>query len=215
MSSALVIFAREPLPGKVKTRLAKGTDDETAAAIYAALLGHTIETARTTGVEVVISLAEKPTSSWATGLEVPLEVQSGGDIGTRMAACFDRRFSEGRQQVVIIGSDNAHILPAHVLAAFTALEEDPVVLGPAEDGGYWMVGQRSPGIDLFTGVPWSSPKTLEVTRERLNTLDARWKELEILPDIDNAEDLRRAIKDPRVPEQLRVRLSSALNNSDQ
>lgn len=116
---------------------------------------------------------------------------------------------------MIIGSDNARVLAAHILAAFDALEEDPVVLGPAEDGGYWLVGQRSPGVDLFKEVPWSSPNTLEVTRERLRRLDIRWKELVILPDIDTVEDLRGAINDPRVPEDLRRELDSALINTGQ
>jgi rSAM/selenodomain-associated transferase 1 len=210
-----MIFAREPVPGRVKTRLAEGTDAETAAAVYTALLEHTIETARATGIEVMISLADAPTPGWAAGLEVPVEVQGRGDLGARMQMCFDRRFSRGLDRVVIIGSDNARVLAAHILAAFDALEEDPVVLGPAEDGGYWLVGQRSPGFDLFKEVPWSSPNTLEKTRGRLRDLEIRWSEIETLPDIDTAEDLRQAIKDPRVPEDLRRKLASALTNSDQ
>ncbi len=210
-----MIFAREPVSGRVKTRLAEGTDAETAAAVYSALLEHTIETARATGIEVMISLAGEPTSGWAAGLEIPFEVQSGGDLGVRMSECFEHRFSKGHDRVVIIGSDNAHLQPDHIRSAFAALEDEPVVLGPAEDGGYWLVGQRSPGVDLFTDVPWSSSNTLEVTIMRLKKLGVRWKELETLPDIDNAEDLQGAIKDPRVSEHLRRKLTSALTKSDQ
>lgn len=210
MSTILEIFAREPLPGQVKTRLARGTNVETATAVYAALLEHTIETARATGVEVMISFADAPTPEWAAGLEVRFEVQGGGDLGTRMAGCYDRRFSDGLDRVVIIGSDNAHLQPEFIRSAFSVLESDPVVLGPAEDGGYWLVGQRSPGVDLFKDVPWSSPKTLETTRERLRALGVDWSEIETLPDIDTVEDLRSAIKDPRVPEHLRRELASAL-----
>lgn len=213
MIEALIIFAREPIHGRVKTRLALGTDAGKATAVYTALLEHTIETARATGVDAMISLAGEPTAIWASGLGVPFEVQSGGDLGIRMAECFDRRFFKGLDRVVIIGSDNARLQPDHIRSAFASLEDEPVVLGPAEDGGYWLVGQQSPGIDLFTGVPWSSSATLEETRKRLKKLGVRWKELETLPDIDTAEDLRRAIKDPRVPEQLRRKLSSALTNS--
>jgi len=215
MSEALIIFAREPIHGRVKTRLALGTDAGKATAVYTALLEHTIETARATGVETMISLAGEPTAIWASGLGVPFEVQSGGDLGIRMAECFDRRFFKGLDRVVIIGSDNARLQPGHIRSAFASLEDEPVVLGPAEDGGYWLVGQQSPGIDLFTGVPWSSPNTLEVTRERLKSLDARWKELEILLDIDTVEDLQSAISDPRVSEHLRRKLTSALTNSEQ
>jgi uncharacterized protein len=215
MTLRLVIFARQPLPGRVKTRLAEGTSADAASAVYAELLEHTIETARVTGIEVVISLAGEPTPEWAAGLEIPFEVQGGGDLGTRMAESFDQGFAGGLDRVAIIGSDNARVQPAHILSAFAALDDSPVTLGPAEDGGYWLVGQRSPGVDLFTGIPWSSPDTLDVTRERLKKLGVRWKELEALPDIDTAEDLQSAIEDSRVPEQLRWRLSSALTNSDQ
>lgn len=215
MSSELVVFAREPTPGEVKTRLAGGTNAETAAAVYTVLFDHAVETARVTGIEVVISLATRPTPGWAEGLGGPFEVQSGGDLGERLAECCDRRFSGGLDRVVVIGSDNAHVRPAQLLSAFAALDEHPVVFGPAEDGGYWLVGQRSPGVDLFTDVPWSSPNTLEVTRERLRGLDIRWKELDTLPDIDTVEDLRGAINDPRVPEDLRRALASALISTGQ
>jgi len=215
MSMTLVIFAREPVPGQVKTRLARGTDADTAIAVYTTLLEHTIETARATEIEVMISLAGTPTPGWAAGLGLQFEVQGRGDLGFRMAECFDRRFSIGVERVVIIGSDNAHLQPDQIRSAFAALEENPVVLGPADDGGYWLVGQRSPGVDLFTKVPWSTPKTLETTRNRLKTLGVTWSEIETLPDIDTVEDLRNAIKAPGVPEQLRRRLATALTNSYQ
>jgi len=163
----------------------------------------------------MISLADEPTVGWAAGLRIPVEVQGRGDLGARMGKCFERRFSRGFERVVVIGSDNARILAEHILAAFDALEEDPVVLGPAEDGGYWLVGQRSPGVDLFTEVPWSSPNTLEATRQRLRILEIGWREIETLPDIDTVEDLRDAINDPRVPEDLRRKLGSVLVNSNQ
>jgi rSAM/selenodomain-associated transferase 1 len=215
MSSVLVLFAREPRPGRVKTRLARVTGGATAVAVYRALLEYTIESARAAGIAVLVSLADEPTPAWAAGLKVPFDVQSGRDLGARLAECFERRFSNGAERAVIIGSDNARLQPDHIRSAFAALGEDPVVLGPAEDGGYWLLGQRAPGVDLFTGVPWSSPETLEATRAHLKKLGVRWKELETLPDIDTAEDLRRAINDPRVAEHLRRKLTSALTTTDQ
>jgi len=207
VSSALVIFAREPIPGRVKTRLAAAVGAETATAVYTALLEHTVATARAAGIGAMISLAGEPGREWAETLDLPFEIQGGGDLGDRMAECFRRRFAEGRTRVVIIGSDNAHLKPEHLQSAFTALDDLPVVLGPADDGGYWIVGQRSPGVDLFTEVPWSSPDTLDATRSRLRTLDIPWRELDSLPDIDTADDLRKAITDPRIDETLRHRLN--------
>ena len=206
----LVIFAREPVPGRVKTRLAAGVGPESSAEIYAMLLEHTLRTAGRSDADVMISLAMDPNASWADTLEFPFEIQGRGDLGERMAECFGRRFSEGAERTVIIGSDNAHLRHDHIRSAFSALEDHPVVLGPADDGGYWLVGQRAPGIDLFTGVPWSSPDTLDATRSSLQKLDVEWHELETLPDIDTEEDLRMALEDPRVDKELRRQLNAVL-----
>lgn len=210
MSDVLVIFARQPVAGRVKTRLAGGVGAERAAAIYSTLLTHTLEVGGEVEARTLLSLAEPPDDSWAAVLDVPLVIQGGGDIGQRMAECFEFRFAEGANRVVIIGSDNAHLMAEHIRAAFDALENHPVVLGPAEDGGYWLVGQRSPGVDLFTAVPWSSAETLVVTRSILQGLDIGWFELETLPDVDTKEDLRAALLDPRVPGGLQRNLRAKL-----
>ena len=213
MTDALVIFAREPVPGMVKTRLAAAIGAERSAMIYATLLDHTLRTVRKVPAEVTISLAATPGVGWADMLELPCEVQGGGDLGDRLAEAFDRRFSGDVDRAVIIGSDNAHLGPDHIATAFRALESQPVVLGPADDGGYWLVGQRSPGAEIFDEIPWSSPGTLDATRERLQRLDIQWSELTTLPDIDTVEDLKRAMADPRVPETLRAALASAADDS--
>ena len=210
MTDTLVIFAREPVPGKVKTRLAAGVGVEAAAEIYRSLLDHTVETSLASGVEVFVSLAREPDREWVDGLGLPFEVQGGGDLGERMVECFARRFSNDGGRTVIIGSDNARLRPDHIRSAFAALEDHPVVLGPAEDGGYWLVGQRRPGVDLFSDIPWSAPNTLDATRDRLKALKTPWRELETLPDIDTEEDLQKAINDPKVDEELRRRLHAAL-----
>jgi len=214
MSARLVIFAREPVPGRVKTRLAETIDAVAAASVYSALLEHTVTTARATAIETTISVAEEPRREWTETLDLPMEIQGRGDLGRRMAECFRRRFGEGAARVVIIGSDNALLQPEHLRSAFAALDEDLVVLGPADDGGYWLVGQRAPGLDLFSGIPWSSPETLDSTRARLVALGTEWSELETLPDIDAVEDLQKAIEDPRIDRDLRRRLGAALKPLD-
>lgn len=206
----LVVFAREPIPGRVKTRLAEGVGAALAASIYTALFDHTLATARESGDEIVVSLASDPDPSWAAALGCRIEIQGRGDLGERMAECFRRRFAEGATRGVIVGSDNAHLRSDHLRSAMAALDARRVVLGPAVDGGYWLVGQRTPGIDLFSGISWSSPETLDATRSRLRAAGVEWSELETLPDIDTVEDLRRAIEDPRLPAALRERLASSL-----
>jgi len=262
MSDLLVIFAREPIAGRVKTRLAAGIGANAATEVYRKLLEHTIETARSTGIHAVVFLADVPGEAWASTLgackglmvdgfrvaaKFPLrrilgavlrvragnptkraftaserrrqsipyrlldhsfEIQVKGDLGRRMGECFSRSFADGASRVVLVGSDNAHFRKDHIRGAFDALDDHRVVLGPADDGGYWLVGQRMPGIDFFRGIPWSDPATLETTRERLRELHVAWSELETLPDIDTAEDLRRAIDDLRVDEGLRRQLQT-------
>ena len=210
MNGCIVVFGREPVAGRVKTRLAAGVGEEAAARIYAVLLDHVLETAADAGARVVLSLAEAPSPVWAARLGVPFEIQRSGDLGERMADAFARRFAEGEDRVVVIGSDCPSITPRHLRRAFSELDTADAVLGPAADGGYFLVAQRPPGVDLFTGVPWSDPETLEATRDRLTGLRAAWTELEELSDIDDETDLKRLLADPTTPQTLARRLRAAL-----
>ena len=189
MTACLVVFGREPVPGRVKTRLARSIGAERATAVYAALLERTLTEAVATGVPVVLSLAAAPTGAWTPPEGLVVETQGPGDLGQRMWEAFQRRFAEGRERVLLIGSDCPGVTRTHLVEALEALSEEPVVLGPARDGGYWAIGQRAPGTDCFSGVPWSSPETLAVTRERLRSLGAPWREMATLADVDTVADL--------------------------
>ena len=205
----VVVFGREPVAGEVKTRLAAGIGGPAASRIYAVTLEHTLEALVDSGARVVLSLAEASSDEWARGIDCSIEVQGTGDLGDRMADAFERRFSEAEERVIIIGSDCPLITPEHLQAAADALADRDVVLGPAIDGGYWLVGQRRPGVDLFSDIPWSSHDTLDQTRQRLADVKASWTELEELRDIDTREDLEAVLDDPRVPEDLCRRLNHA------
>lgn len=205
----VVVFGREPTAGEVKTRLAAGIGGPEAARVYAVTLEHSLEAAADSGARVILSLAAAPSGEWARGIECSIEVQGTGDLGDRMADAFERRFSEGEQRVIIIGSDCPLVSPAHLQAAADVLADRDVVLGPAIDGGYWLVGQRHPGVDLFSDIPWSSHDTLGATRRRLAAIGAAWTELEELRDIDTKADLIAALDDPRLPEDLCRRLRHA------
>lgn len=192
----IVVFGREPVPGRVKTRLAAAVGEAEAARIYRLLLEHTVGCALATGVPVTLSLAEAPSAGWSAPEGVRLEVQAPGNLGERMGAAFGAAFARGAGAVVLVGSDCPGVRPAHLAAAFGRLGEVPVVLGPAADGGYWLVGQRAPGVDCFSGVPWSSERTLEVTRRRLEELGVAWAELGRLRDVDTLDDLERLLGGP-------------------
>jgi len=207
--ACVVVFGREPAAGRVKTRLAAGIGGLAAARVYAVTLEHTLAVTLDSGARVVLSLAGPPSGAWAREIDVPIELQTHGDLGDRMADAFRRRFAEGETRVMIVGSDCPWMTAEHLRSAASALEEMDVVLGPAVDGGYWLVGQRPPGVDLFTDIPWSSHNTLDQTRRRLAEADASWIETERLRDIDTREDLIAALDDPRLPEGLCRRLGHA------
>jgi rSAM/selenodomain-associated transferase 1 len=210
VKACVVVFGREPISGGVKRRLAAGVGREAAARVYAAMLEHTVEIARGSGARVVLSLAEVPSGAWVRDLDVPVEVQRGSDLGDRMDDAFARRFAEGEGRVVVVGSDCPWFTATHVAKASAKLGGADAVLGPCTDGGYWLVAQRPPGLAMFARIPWSSPDTLERTRNRIKALGGTWFELEELVDIDTEEDLELVLADARTPEALRCRLLSAL-----
>ena len=210
MKACVVVFGREPIPGEVKSRLAAGIGADAAARVYGAILEHTLEVGRDSGARVVLSLAELPSGSWSRDQDVVVEVQRGDDLGERMADAFTRRFAEGERRVVIVGSDCPWFGASHVAEASEELDGVDAVLGPATDGGYWLVAQRPPGLAIFSDIPWSSPETLGDTRKRIRALGGTWLELEELVDIDTVDDLKHVLSDPRTPGTLRLRLLDAL-----
>lgn len=194
MSAEIVVFGREPVPGRVKTRLARAIGAEAAAAVYAVLLRHTLDESLGTGLPVTLALAEPPSAAYRPPVSVRLAVQRPGTLGERLAAAFADRYAGGAAVVVLVGSDVPRLARHHLLGAAAACTDVPVALGPSPDGGYWVVAQRAPGLDLFSGVPWSVPGTLEATRAALRSRGLVWQELEELDDLDTMADLARALE---------------------
>ena len=207
--ACVVVFGREPAPGRVKTRLAAGIGGQAAARVYEVTLEHTLAVTLGSGARVVLSLAGPPSGAWIREIDVQIELQTIGDLGDRMADAFRRRFAEGETRVMIVGSDCPWMTAEHLRSVANILDETDVVLGPAVDGGYWLVAQRPPGVDLFSGIPWSSHNTLDQTRHRLADVEASWAEIEMLRDIDTREDLMAALDDPSLPENLSRDLRTA------
>jgi rSAM/selenodomain-associated transferase 1 len=207
----VVVYGREPIAGRAKTRLAASIGDEAAADLYRVLLARSIHEAVSAGFHVVLALSGKPAVAWQPPSGVALEIQRGVDLGERLRNTFDRRFSEGWSRVIVVGSDCPAMTASHIRSAATALERSDVVVGPAEDGGYWLIGQRTPGTDLFTDVPWSSRRTMEATRRRLLEGGVSWTEVEQLSDVDTIEDLRRALANERLGDELRADLSAVIS----
>ena len=192
--NSLVIFARAPRPGHVKTRIAAQLGAMAAVEIYRSLAEQTIAMARMgTGYGVTIEYSPRDSESlmrdWLGG-SLSLRPQCDGDLGARMAAAIDEEFARGAQRVVLIGTDCPGLTFSLIESAFVSLEQTDVVLGPATDGGYYLVGVARPYPEIFQDVPWSSPTTLCVTLDRARERKLRVSLLDELADIDTADDWR-------------------------
>jgi rSAM/selenodomain-associated transferase 1 len=183
---------------------------DAAAEIYRVLLDHVLAEACATGLPVTLALADSmQLSDWRAPDGACVEVQAEGDLGRRMHTAFERRFAAGAQAVVLVGSDLPAISASHLREAIAALSRVPVVLGPAEDGGYWLIGQQAPGFDLFSGVVWSAAETLAATRGRIATLGVAHEETAVLNDLDTVRDLETILTDGHLNKELRMKLGRA------
>jgi len=204
----VVVFAREPRPGAVKTRLASAIGADRAAQVYRVLLEHTLAVAQASGFDVRLSLAAVPAEPPAG---VPWEVQPDGDLGVRLQAAFDGAFRRGVRRVVMVGSDCLELTAPHLHAAADALDIAALVLGPAVDGGYWLIGQPAPGAPaLLDDVPWSSDRTLAVTLARARRMGLETALLDELVDLDLIEDLDVARRRGRMPPELEAAVRLAM-----
>lgn len=188
--AVLGIFAKRPEPGRVKTRLAAETSPEWAAEVADGFLRETLERVRRLAVRRVLAYAPADAGPWFSALtknRFDLCPQSDGDLGQRMAAFFAAQFAQGAQRVVLIGTDSPSLPLAYIEQALTDLGGADVVLGPAADGGYYLVGCRGRVPPIFAGVRWG---TAHVLGETLARLDAAWK-VAVLPpwyDVDTLAD---------------------------
>ncbi len=185
---ALLVFIKNPEAGKVKTRLARSVGAESALAIYRALLTHTRQTALTLPVRRLLfysSFVDQQDDWPADHFEKHL--QQGYDLGARMDQAF-RLALANASRAVLIGSDCASLTPAIIRQAFSRLRSYDYVLGPALDGGYYLIGMRRPSPTLFTGIRWSTSTVLQETLTKIEKLGKRYFLLPALSDIDTLED---------------------------
>jgi len=177
------IFARWPEPGQAKTRLIPTFGAVGAAAIYTKLLAHTVEVARASGVpfELRVSGAEPDAFRARLGEDLQITDQGGGDLSVKLARVL--------APAIVIGSDCPGLTPAVLRAARDTLETDPMVIGPASDGGYYLLGYREDADFAFRDMEWSTSQVFEETLRRFIAQGIRPAVLPELSDIDTTEDL--------------------------
>ncbi len=185
----LLIFIRNPVPGKCKTRLAAVIGDEAALEIYKFLLRHTASVTRDLRLTKRVCYTEniQQDDYWDRHIYQKV-LQEGNDLGERMLRAFKQGFAEGYDKIIIIGSDLYDLETADLEEAFRKLDSADYVLGPATDGGFYLLGMKAADPRLFTGKKWGSATVLEATLKDLEN-----KSLVLLPvknDIDVFEDIR-------------------------
>ena len=199
----LQVFAKAPVPGRVKTRLAQTIGAEAAVSTYRALAERTLATAaaaRRAGVVGAIELWLDPESDpaaiapWRDRFGVTIETQTGDDLGARMRNALRASLARG-VPALLIGTDVPGYDVVYLAHAASALERYHAVIGPAEDGGYVLVGLAR-DVDVFGGIPWSTPEVMAATRTRLAAAGANHIELPPLWDVDSHEDYLRWRKCP-------------------
>ncbi len=190
---ALAIFTKYPEKGKVKTRLAVDIGEENAAKLQIAFVKDLLILHDNKEYDLFICFSPKEKEDdmrklYGTVNYIP---QEGKDLGERMKNCFDLLLNEF-QKVIIIGSDIPDILERNIKKALALLNDNEAVLGPAKDGGYYLIGiNKGVDTDIFSGINWSTDKVLEQQKRNLEEKGIGFALLEVRSDVDTVEDLER------------------------
>ena len=186
----LIIFIKNPELGKVKTRLAATLGPEKALIIYNQLLSHTRKITEKLPLPQALYYSDfiPAKDSWDSQV-FRKQVQSGSNLGDRMLRAFQEGFNEGYNRICIIGSDCFELTSEIVLNAFKKLEEHDVVIGPAEDGGYYLLGMQELQPYLFANKSWSTEAVLQQTLDEIKLKGLSVALLPTLTDVDEEKDL--------------------------
>jgi len=198
MSTAIAIFAKAPVPGRVKTRLVPPLAPEDAAAVARACLETTLRRFAPAALNVPVTLfldgeADRALQTLTESLGVPIVPQVGADLGARLAEAFRSLREGGAARIVVLGSDSPTIDVAWIARAIASLDSHDAVIGPTEDGGYYLIGLRAEVPELFREIPWSTDSVARATLERASALGIAVDVLPTWYDVDDIATLRRAL----------------------
>jgi rSAM/selenodomain-associated transferase 1 len=185
----LIIFVRKPELGKVKTRLAAAIGPEAALAIYHKLIAHTYTITSSLRCHKFVFYADaiEENDVWSNGYFKSR--QSNSDLGGRMKAAFAGLLARGYERVCIVGSDCFELTSELIREAFACLNNNELVIGPARDGGYYLLGMENSLKEVFDGIEWSTEKVLEQTIKQIEQHHYTYTLLPMLTDVDTVNDL--------------------------
>ncbi|MEO9892085.1 TIGR04282 family arsenosugar biosynthesis glycosyltransferase [Aurantibacter sp.] len=199
----LLIFTRNPELGKCKTRLAAKIGNESALEIYKFLLKHTVSFTQNLNVAKHVYYSEEiwEDDIWDS-LYYDKKLQTGDNLGDRMANAFQDGFTSGFEKIIVIGSDMYDLSQSDIESAFSTLDNNDFVLGPADDGGYYLLGMKNFNSNLFQNKDWGTATVLEnslkdLADEKLALLDTR-NDIDVYEDIENIEVFYPFIKHMKV-----------------
>lgn len=195
MKKALIIFLKYPELGRSKTRLAATIGNENSLKVYIALLEHTHLISCDLNLDKYLFYDKVTANKMPWGDDIyQTAYQIESDLGGRMQNAFELLFDKGYEHIVIIGSDCYELTSAIIEDAFNKLETSEVVIGPAKDGGYYLLGLSNPIPALFRGIVWSTDSVFTSTVEVLNSLAISYATTPVLSDIDTEDDLPEKLK---------------------
>ena len=188
---ALLIFTRNPELGKVKTRLATTIGDAAALEVYQKLLEHTVDITQPLKVDKFVFYSEQiqENDHWDTTIYYK-ELQKGTNLGERMHHAFELLFKKGYRQIIIVGSDIFELTTKNIQEAFTGLDTANFVVGPALDGGYYLLGMNTLNKSLFKHKKWGTSTVLKATLK--NLANEKVALLATKNDIDTYDDLKKS-----------------------
>ncbi|THJ21046.1 MAG: glycosyltransferase [Nitrospira sp. CG24D] len=228
-NAALVIFAKAPIAGQVKTRLCPPLTHDEAATLHGSFVIDMLERTKVAAIKLKLPidryLACAPSSTLVffqimeERQSVKLIDQVGDDLGARMEQAFATLFGKGYQRVFIVGTDVPSLPLDHYKQALALLDTHDIVLGPALDGGYYLIGLKQPRPELFAGIAWSTDRVLAATQEKAASLGLKLALIPSWRDVDSIDDLQALIdasaadaKKPKNEQAFSTRTAGALQH---
>ena len=193
VSGHVIVFAKPPLPGKVKTRLIPALGPELALDAHLEMVSLTLSKISQLNYSAALWLSEtsEKGASWGREYSLPVEVQCSGDLGMKMLDAISRTLAVTREKVALIGSDCPVLSKEDIRDAFLWLDQHDIVIFPCEDGGYGLIAMKQRHAELFSQISWSTPSVMTETLDRARDHNLSVKCGRMIWDVDHIEDWQR------------------------